>query len=53
MCGISVERMAAEIEEHMTLWFSSLPVKLGSTETATCETQTKTSNAVRAEKENG
>lgn len=38
VCGISLMRVAGEIEEHMTLWFSSLPVKLCSTETATCET---------------
>lgn len=51
MCGISVVRVAAEIEEHMTLWFSSLPVKLCSTETATCENADKNPGAVVEERE--
>lgn len=33
--------MAAEIEEQMTWWLPSLPVKLHSTDPATSETLTK------------
>lgn len=55
MYGISLMRVAAEIEEQMTQCFSSLPVKkkLCSTDTATCETQTKTPDTITEECENG
>lgn len=39
--SISLLRMAAEIEEQMTWWLPSFPVKVYSTDLAACETLTK------------